>query len=310
MVTGGDGRITVRRLRTRRHRCEDSDVAAPVFYLGVGAQKAGTTWLWSYLSSYPSVDFGRFKEYHVWDGLFLAECRDFLITSRRQILFRRRGLPGVNRGQLLRYRMQHRVGVYENYFRSLICGGIQATGDITPVYAGLSARHFAHIRTRLEDVGFQVRPLFVMRDPFERCWSAVRMQKRDGMVCGSDEEVMRARYSSRPYVMRADYQRTITELEQVFAPHEIFYGIYEELHTPGGIAALDEFCGLAPEAPSWPGRNSSRDSSQWGQRINASPKSEHIPDSLRAEVIDHYSQVYEFCNERFPQTKILWPGSP
>lgn len=304
MVTGGDGRLTVRFQGTRRRRCEDADVAAPVFYLGVGAQKAGTTWLWSYLSSHPSVDFGRYKEYHVWDGLFLPECSESL-TSYRQVLRPRRGLPSVNHGQLLRYRMQHQAGFYERYFRGLAAGAVQATGDITPVYSGLSARHFAHIRSRLENVGFQVRPLFVMRDPFERCWSAVRMQKRAGMAGGTDDTVMRDRYRSRSYVIRADYKRTITELERVFAPQEVFYGVYEELHTPVGLASLDDYCGLT-----WPERPLLDAEPVVSRRVNASPKSERISDALRAEVIDFYAEVYEYCNDRFPQTKTLWQGSP
>ena len=40
-----------------------------IFILGVGAQKAGTTWLHSQLSTNNSIDFGFRKEYHVFDTI-------------------------------------------------------------------------------------------------------------------------------------------------------------------------------------------------------------------------------------------------
>ena len=45
----------------------------PIFVLGVGAQKAGTTWLHEYLASLPEVDLGFMKEYHVFDQNYVRD---------------------------------------------------------------------------------------------------------------------------------------------------------------------------------------------------------------------------------------------
>lgn len=51
-----------------------------------------------------------------------------------------------SKSELLRYQMQQRDGAYEEYFRRLIEAGADATGDITPEYAGLEARDLARSR--------------------------------------------------------------------------------------------------------------------------------------------------------------------
>ena len=45
------------------------------FLLGVGAMKAGTTWLHDHLAASPQCEPGRRKEYHVFDSLDLAGSR-------------------------------------------------------------------------------------------------------------------------------------------------------------------------------------------------------------------------------------------
>ena len=42
----------------------------PKFILGLGAQKAGTSWLHSTLSKNDNVHMGFTKEYHIWDFVF------------------------------------------------------------------------------------------------------------------------------------------------------------------------------------------------------------------------------------------------
>ena len=48
-----------------------------VLALGVGAQKAGTSWLHYQLDSREDTDFGFLKEYHIFDALFRPEHECF-----------------------------------------------------------------------------------------------------------------------------------------------------------------------------------------------------------------------------------------
>ena len=47
------------------------------FLLGVGAQKAGTSWLHDQLDRRKDADFGFLKEYHVFDALELEHFSSF-----------------------------------------------------------------------------------------------------------------------------------------------------------------------------------------------------------------------------------------
>lgn len=46
-----------------------------VFFLGVGAQKAGTSWIGKYLNSHPQVFMSPIKELHYFDCKYLPEFR-------------------------------------------------------------------------------------------------------------------------------------------------------------------------------------------------------------------------------------------
>ena len=48
-----------------------------VFLLGVGAQKAGTSWLHQQLHQRSDADFGFLKEYHIHDALTIPKLERF-----------------------------------------------------------------------------------------------------------------------------------------------------------------------------------------------------------------------------------------
>jgi hypothetical protein len=254
------------------------------FFLGVGAQKAGTTWLHRYLSRYPNFDFGKTKEYHVWDALYVKDCGKYL-----------RYLPRFSIRSTTQFEMQRVPGAYERYFKNKVKDDVNSTGDITPEYAGLEAKHFALIKKRLEGKGFDVKVVFLMRDPFERCWSQARMDKRKLGLTESVVEYLGRAYTTHACSFRTEYNETINQLEQVFSPDQIYYGLYEEMFTPEKIVEISKFCGVAA------------DISFADKTVNAyGNDKEIVPDALRAEIISYYSHVYDFCHKRFPQTKTLW----
>jgi hypothetical protein len=254
------------------------------FFLGVGAQKAGTTWLHRYLSRCPNFNFGSLKEYHIWDALYINECRNHLLP-----------VPWFSMKVCTQFKMQRIPGAYERYFSRLIKGDADSTGDITPSYAGLKAAHFKRIKQRLENKGFDLKVIFLMRDPFERCCSQARMDKRKLGLTESVVEYIGRVYRTHAYSFRTEYNETINQLEQVFSPNQIYYGLYEEMFTPEKIVEISKFCGV------------DADISFAGETVNMyGNDKEIVPDALRAEIISYYSHVYDFCHKRFPQTKTLW----
>ena len=267
------------------------------FILGVGAQKAGTTWLHKYLKLSPHFNPGLMKEYHIWDALFIDSCSKYLIKDNAEprvdnVVF---PLEIASREDILTLRghIQSDSIPYEQYFAQLMYGEFNSTGDITPAYAGLHAHTYAQIKTRLESAGFKVKVVFLMRDPVERCMSAIRMRIRKRQS-GEVAELLRVAYRSERISLRTNYHRTIVEIEKVFDPRDIYFGIYEEMFSAVNIEKLSQFCGVPTNLAGG------------AKMVNAGNDRAPIDFELAKEISDFYSDVYDFCGNRFPQTKLLW----
>ena len=155
------------------------------FLLGVGAMKAGTTWLHDYLAASPQCEPGVRKEYHVFDSLDL-EREPYLLG--RVVAKARGSLDEVEHGRptdptyLLQAAMIADEQLYFDYFTALFARSPETrlTMDITPGYAVLSAARLSSIRAQFERRGVRPVAAYLLRDPVERIWSQVRMQKRRG----------------------------------------------------------------------------------------------------------------------------------
>lgn len=263
------------------------------FVLGLGAQKSGTTWVSNYIDSYSHVNCGFTKEYHIWDALTHNECRRFNTP-----LYKVRSLNNFRRWQMLRD-TEH----YFTYFSQLLNKpGTTLTGDITPSYSCLNADTLAQIKRGFENRGITVKVIFLMRDPFERCWSAIRHYKRnestrDGVNIDSSDALALARYAtSQNCAIRTRYQDTINAIEHVFEERDVFYGIYENLFTDETIAQLSGFLDVETNL------------AMSGKRVNTTVKQEQVPEDLVNIVYEIYQDTYAYCQQRFPKVTELWRG--
>lgn len=260
----------------------------PIFILGVGAQKAGTTWLQRTLASQPNVNMGCLKEYHVWDaklGNFGKRFHPHHNPDNVKRAFRRLMLSSDEN--------------YGNYFRQLIEDGVHITGDITPSYAALDASAFGHAKDLLEKFGFDVRVIFLMRDPVERLWSALRMiqgrksTKSNPISSKALYEKLPIAASKKHHRVRGDYISTIQNLEAVFDKEKMYCGLFEDLFTQKSVERLESFLNIKIEGV------------QFDKKVHASPKV-RLPASLQKETMRFFEDQYEECNKRFPETKTLW----
>lgn len=261
--------------------------------LGVGAQKAGTSWMRWYMQQAPNVDCGPCKEYHVWDALTLP---DFPRTQVSPLQAQR------SVAAALRFRMQQDPEIYFSYFEERLAQpGITVTADITPLYAALSVETLRRIRDGFAARGVACRVVFLMRDPVARLWSAARMtHRRQGRPLDRQlpdpeaymHEIAR-NYGGR---VRSRYDGTVLRLEQVFDREEIYLGIYEEMFGAERLAQLSQFLGV-PHRPELT-----------AERINADLQAPPVPVALARPVARDYQEVYEFCAWRWPRVVDLWPG--
>jgi hypothetical protein len=314
--------------------------AKKIFILGVGAQKCGTTWLHSQLVRNACVDMGFAKEYHVFDAFSVPVCASIRTGLIDKILAKNsNGKLGSNAREtcLLAKRLSF-IDNTENYFDYfdylfLKNPDVQAVGDITPSYSMLDAQMFRHIKTGLEARGFAVKVVFLMRDPVERVWSMLRMDRRlsqkkrrirsvDNKLNAwipallrlgqrdkpeqqenRDQEnlpqnqALAAQYKTDAFALRTRYDNTIRNLEQVFESDNIFYGYYEALFNEDSFSRLQAFLGLDLVA------------ANFESIVNASPKTDSIDELLYREIACYFEPVYRFVSQKSDgQVDRLWPG--
>jgi hypothetical protein len=262
--------------------------SAGTFLLGLGAQKAGTAWLHRYLESSPQCDPGFRKEYHVWDAVDLPSGRVVRERIEKQ---------GGDRARFL-VEPDH----YFEYFTGLLAGGARLTADITPAYAGLSAERLGAVRDGFSSRGARPVAVYLMRDPVERIWSAVRMDvRRQGSTHpGAVENRLKVVSDDDQYDRRTRYDATIDRVDEVFGRDGAFYGFYERLFDAGTLRDLCAFLGIDFHEP------------DLGREVNVSPKDdgELSEDTVRA-LVRRFAPVYAAVAARFPEVDLpaIWPSA-
>jgi hypothetical protein len=109
-----------------------------VDFIGIGSQKAATTWLFEHLRQHPGTRFPVGKEFHYWDvrrarGMKVREYLERFAPAK----------PGIKQG------------------------------EITPRYCTVPTRTILAMRRRLPEV----RLLTTVRNPMARVWSAAEMHR-------------------------------------------------------------------------------------------------------------------------------------
>ena len=258
------------------------------FLLGVGAQKAGTTWLHRYLVSSPNVAQTILKEYHIWDGLYIPSSAHWLKPPK-----------GVKSpGDLIRYSLQRNPEHYFKYFCEVLDKtSKRTTCDITPSYAGLNRIIFNHIKTQFEKEGILTKAIFLMRDPVERCWSAARMNSRNTFGhTNVTSEMLLTRIMSDGYQIKTRYDLTIEELEASFDSDNVFIGLYERLADIDQLSSLSKFCNVDVRP------------ALMNEKHNVSPKVSQLDINVARKIARHYQGVYEFVARKMPIVEQLWSG--
>ncbi len=274
-----------------------------VFLLGLGAQKAGTSWLADYLAGRDDTDMGFRKEYHVFDFAELAplaEKREGLETRIGKVIARGidawQGDPNITR---LAFMADYRM--YFAYFADLLrAEGVALTADITPAYSGLSPDTYRMIRDEFAARGIRVAPVFLMRDPVDRAYSALRMARRNQgrqTTLEQDMRVLRQTITSDRVDLRANYRRTIENIDAVWGS-DSFIHFYEELFDEATIRALCAFLGL-PFV-----------SADFDKRVNASESADTLPAEVRRELAESYRDSFDFLADRFGADRLarIWPS--
>ncbi len=276
-------------------------------FFGIGAQKAGTTWLHDYLLNHPDVVVPHVgvggKELHYWDSVrppYKTKYRDMVAGRQRERRWRNLAIRLVgDRGRRDRERQwalygealrsggaSHRAYVELLFYR---WRGQRAVGEISPAYALLDRDTLAEMAGLSERTKF----IFIMRDPLDRLLSGLRfvLHKSGRPVTSAalTESLRQTLDADRDLIMaRSRYQDTIRRVESVVPPERVSYHFFETLFDQQELDRLTGFLKVAP-------RRGLTDK----QIHRGHGKEAVVPVDLLGQARALLHPTYEFIGERF-----------
>lgn len=229
---------------------------------GIGAPKAGTSWLYEYFHGHPQCHLRAIKETHYFDALAHNNFDDRVAFLRKKAArLRGAGLVDDARDaeELAQVFSMNPDGhkPYVGYMTGGADAGTRVVADITPGYANMGARWLAE----MTKVSLPVRFLYVLRDPVDRLWSHLKMIAERAIGVGDDFAMIVDQYldhfvagARRPLTRRSDYKGNITRLLGVVPREWVRIDFFERLFRQDTVDAICRFAGL----DSHPGRFGSR----------------------------------------------------
>jgi hypothetical protein len=213
-------------------------------FVGIGAQKAGTTWLSHNLQLHPDVWMPKNKELHYFDDR-IRDPRNPVsrfyrrITGegqvhrrwRRQVRRQLRSHLKRTPGQDLLWDLKYYAGAPgDGWYASLFEPGRgKVKGEITPAYSTLSLEEVARVHNLVPDA----KIILMLRNPIERAWSqfVMRLDRSGKKELGLTryKKLIRnvEREGSRS---RTDYLQTLENWTRFYPDERIFVGFLEDIH--------------------------------------------------------------------------------
>ena len=226
-------------------------------FIGIGAQKAGTTWLHRNLQAHPGIWMPREKELHYFDEKIeqhgwvfsrLIGKRPVDKRWRRQFGARLRKASKERSRQNLAWDLRYFFGRPDDgWYSSLFEQGRgRVTGEATPDYAILEEKTIAHVHGLMPDA----KIIFMMRNPVERPWSAMemRLRIRGHQVHEVKDRKFYRRFDNKGSRLRTHYLRTLESWGSYYPEEQVFVGFLEDVSffPRELLRSLYEFLGVDP----------------------------------------------------------------
>jgi len=244
-------------------------MSEPRLLFGLGATKAGTSWLHDYLLRHPECAMPRMKELHFFDTIEDGSLGWRLkMLAREEVALTEKLARARNEGQFPRAaKLDERLAELRRYisviqscdpaayhaFMQRVRGDQALVGDITPAYALLPAARLSQMAA----MGPAVRFIYLLRDPVDRLWSNIRMIAHrkskgrdpapiahrifDGVIAGQDTENFQ----------RSDYRAALTRLAQAVPQPQVLIEFFETLFSETAMRRVCEFLGLSYVQPAF-----------------------------------------------------------
>ncbi len=212
-------------------------------FIGVGAQKAGTTWLFERLSELPDFSMPIIKEFHYFDRnkTYLSPSRLTEAKLSKRMMKMAWWFSSIKHiGSKLRegkirnwfdflwiikwFFSDYADGWYLSMFKGL--NGI--SGEITPSYSMLAEEDI----TRMYKINPNLKLILLLRNPVDRAWSHYRHSIKSidnfGLNSVNIAEIINF-MDKEEQELRSDYLRTIENYSKVFPSKQLLIGFYDSI---------------------------------------------------------------------------------
>lgn len=193
-------------------------------FLGIGAQKAATTWLTENLRSHPQVWMPGFaKELHYFDVVHFKGKKKFYLKKMEKNCsesirrMQKSGKENPEKETYLRKIYDPDFAFTDEWYDHIFSAAPvkRVRGEFTPLYSTLGQEGIAHVKRLMPDV----KLIHIIRDPIDRTLSSLRMSldRRSGKR--TQDEIL----ANEMFWERGNYARNIPAWEEHFSPEQIIY---------------------------------------------------------------------------------------
>lgn len=276
-------------------------------FVGIGAQKAGTTWLNRNLQVHPQIHMLP-KEVHYFDRKM--DDRSNAVTRllgkrqsdeqwRRQVkhwtIMNLVKKPSL---QELLWGAKYYMRSYDDRWYASVFEPKKAkvSGEITPAYSAIGQEKVAHVHRIMP----HTKIVFFMRNPIERVWSQTVMsfdKVEKGSASGAPEGEMLRRIERNSAQVLSNYRRTLENWSAFYPEEQIFIGFLEDVHffPEELLGGLYEFLGV----------DSHFDDSLTRKKIH-SRSTASMPAKIAGHLARSYHEEIAWLRERFGGYASFW----
>ena len=263
--------------------------------LGIGAQKAGTTWLSQMLGQHPGIWTPPFKEVQFCNYLHIEEHREWLPwhfhRTKKNIResWARKGRPMP--AELADYleRMTRGEMFTKHWYKRVFSPAPEGTlaMDVTPEYSTLPEEGVEFVAKFLPRARF----IYIIRHPVDRAMSQLRMNVRrlsrnpqslDDWLAEAEDPVL---------VNRGDYATYVPRWSAHFGPDRLLYLPFGQIAADPLelLARVETFLGLPPY----------EDYRGAGNKVFSSQDGTAIPAEVRTRLHEKLAPQFAFLEQNF-----------
>jgi len=277
-------------------------------FIGIGAQRSGTSWLFDQLSRHPEFKLPFIKEFHYFDRdrkypspNFIAD--KFFIHRLANVNFSKRMIADFTRA--IRNKDNKRLKWFLNFYLPNISdfwylsqfsklNGL--SGEFSPSYSILEIEDIIKIKNLLPNV----KLIFLIRDPIERAWSSFKFNYSKNRINKSlDYKDIIDYFDSPGQELRSNYLRTIQNYCTVFKTNQMIVGFYDAIiEQPHNLVnGITEFLGAKHRIP--------KTSNKLFLKSNVSPEIE-IPEKVLHYLSEKYREDIIQLSKNYNGYCTLW----